>query len=338
MDVIHDWRLTKVSKLIGRLLAPMALIGLVLVFVGCGGTQAAAEVPHVGFLSVSASPAFVEALQEGLNDLGYVEGVTINIEWRVTEDKAELAGIAQEFVDLEVDLIIAGGTKAIQAAMKATTTIPIVMTNTGDAVGNGLVKSLASPGGNVTGLTQISPAVSGKRVEILKDAIPNLSNIGVLWYTDHPTTPKIFAEIEAAAPSLGLSVLSLEVMEPEDIESAFDAAMEGGVGALITVRDPFTKKHQQTIVDMASERGLPTIYETQNYLDAGGIMLYGPSFEDLYRRSAVYVDKILKGANPAEMPVEQPNTFELVINETAAENIGLVFPESILVRANQVVQ
>ncbi len=338
MGVIRHGRLTKVSQLISRLLAPEALMGLAMALAGCGASQAAVKVPHIGFLSVSASPAFVEALQEGLNDLGYIEGQTINIEWRLTEDKAELPGIALEFVDLNVDLIIAGGTKAIQAAMQATSTIPIVMTNTGDAVGNGLVESLASPGGNVTGLTQISPAVSGKRVEILKDTIPNLSNIGVLWYSDHPTTPKIFAEIEETAPVLGLNVVSLEVREPEEIRFAFDAAVEAGAGALITIRDPFTKKHQQMIVDLAAEHGLPAMYETQNYLDAGGLMRYGASFEDLYRRSAVYVDKIIKGANPAQMPVEQPNTFDLVINETAAAEIGLVFPKSILVRADKVTQ
>lgn len=329
-------------KLIAGILAPVALVGLILALAGCGSSEAQAKVPpkvpHVGFMSVSASPSFVDALREGLKELGYVEGKTINIEWRITKDVVELDGFAAEFVAMNVDLILTGGTEATKAAMKATSTIPIVMTNGGDAVRNKLVASLARPGGNVTGLTQISPALYGERVELLKDAVPGLSRLAVLWYPDHPTTPKSFAEIEEAGPKLGLEVLSFKVRDTSELDGAFTAAVEGGAGAMMTLRDPFTIKYQKEIVALAEKNRLPAMYETINYVEAGGLMLYGPSFEGLYRQSASYVDKILKGANPAEMPVQQPTTFELVLNQKAADGIGLTFPESLLVRATKVVR
>ena len=316
---------------------PIALVLLVVSVVACGDPNPQKDMPHLGFLSLSASPNFIESLRDGLHDLGYMEGENVNIDWRFTDTDTDLDIIAQEFVARDVDMIIAGGTQAIQAAMNATSTIPIVMTNTGDAVGNGLVKSLARPGGNVTGLTRISPAVSGKQVELLRDTIPGLENIAVLWNPNHPTTPKIFAEIETTAPKLGLTLQSLEVLNPEDLEIAFATASRRGAGAIIAVGDPFTKKYQKRIVTLAERYRIPTMYESKNYLDAGGLMLYGPSFEDLYRRSATYVVKILKGNDPAELPVEQPAKFELVINQQAADRIGLSFPEAILVRADQVI-
>jgi putative ABC transport system substrate-binding protein len=332
-------------KLIVGILAPVALVGLILALAGCGSPAVQAKVPpvplkvpHVGFMSSSSSPAFIEALREGLRELGYVEGKTINIEWRLTKDIAELDNYAAEFVALHLDLILAGGTEATKAAMKVTSTIPIVMTNGGDAVANKLVASLARPGGNVTGLTQISPALYGKRVGLLRDTVPGLSRIAVLWYPDHPTTPRSFAEIEAAAPTIGLQVLSFPVRDASGLDGAFRAAMEGGAGAMLLLRDPFTVKYQKEIVQLAEKNRLPTMYETINYVEAGGLMLYGPSFEGLYRQSASYVDKILKGANPAEMPVQQPTTFELVLNQKAADAIGLVFQESLLVRATKVVR
>lgn len=342
MRLANSWRSITMRKLIAGILAPVALAGLIVALAGCGSSQlqakAPAKVPHVGFMSPSSSPAFVEALREGLRELGYVEGKTINMEWRFTKDIAELDGFAAEFVALGVDLIIVGGTEATKAAMKATGTIPIVMTNGGDAVRNKLVASLARPGGNVTGLTQISPALYGKRVELLKDTVPGLSRVAVIWYPDHPTTPKSFAEIEEVGPKLGLEVLSFKVRDASELDGAFTAAVEGGAGGVLLLRDPFTIKYQQEIVALAEKNRLPTMYETINYVGAGGLMLYGPSFEGLYRQSASYVDKILKGANPAEMPVQQPTTFELVLNQKAADAIGLAFPESLLVRATQVVR
>ncbi len=328
-------------KLIVRIFARAALVGLCLAQTGCGSSEEgeSAKVPHIGFMSMSASPPFIGALREGLSELGYVEGETIKIDWRLTDRRQELPGFAAEFVDLGIDVIIAGGTKAVQAAKEKTSTIPIVMTNSGDAVGTGLVASLARPGGNVTGSTQISPQLSGKRVELLKEIIPDLSRLAVLWHPDHPDTPLIFAEVKKAAPQFGLKVLSLEVRGPNpDFEGAFATAKRHGAEAMLVLRDPFTKKHQQKIVDLAAKNRIPAMYETKNYVDAGGLMLFGPSFKELYRHAATYTDKILKGANPAEMPVEHPTTFDLVINQNTAEAMGLTFPDSILLRATEVIR
>ena len=331
-----------IGKLIPGMFAFAAISAVSLVFAGCGlkpADVAEAKVVHVGFLSVSAAPAFIESLQEGLREHGYIEGETIIVDWRVTRDREELPGIAQEFVDSEVDLIIAGGTKAVKAAMKATSTIPIVMTNSGDAVGTGLVESLARPGGNVTGSTQISPQLSGKRVELLKEAIPGIGRLAVLWHPDHPNTPRMYREIESAAPDFGLEIISLEVREPDpDFEEAFATAMSNRADALLVLRDPLTIAYQQQIVDLAQQHRLPAMYETMNFLEAGGLMLYGPSFNSLYRNAATFVDKILKGTNPAEMPVEHPIAFELVFSQKAADALGLTFPEAFLIRTTQVIQ
>jgi len=190
----------------------------------------------------------------------------------------------------------------------------------------------------VTGLTHISPLLSAKRVELLKEAVPDLSLIGVLWHPDHPTTPRSFAHIEAAAPQLGLEVQSLEVRTLEDFDEAFEISSREGVGAMITLRDPFTLKHRKRIAELAEANQLPIMYETKEYLEAGGLMVYGPSFTDLYRRSATYVDQILKGASPDSIPVEQPTRFELVINQQAADAIQLTFPEPILRRVDEVIR
>jgi putative ABC transport system substrate-binding protein len=330
------------GKLIPRILALTAVAVLILTLTACGSAAAVgapAKVPHVGFLSISASPAYIEALRAGLRERGYVEGETMIIDWKVTSNRDELPAIAAEFVAQGVDLIIAGGTEAVIAAKAQTTTIPIVMTNSGDAVGTGLVASLARPGGNVTGSTQISPQISGKRVELLKEAIPSISRVGVLWHPDHPTTPRIFREAEDAVRDFGLELISLEVRGPSpDFEAVFASAAKNRVDALLVIRDPLTIKHQQRIVDLAVKYRIPAMYETMNFVEAGGLMLYGPSFDGLYRHAAVFVDKILKGANPAEMPVEHPTTFELVINQKAAEAIGLTFSEPLLLRTTQLIR
>ena len=328
-------------KLIPKNLLLMLLGVLFLASAACGSAAASTEakVPHVGFLSVSATPKFIQALREGLSDLGYVEDETIIIDWRVARDRDELQGIAQEFVRNDVDLIIAGGTKAVKAAMKETSTIPIVMTNSGDAVGTGLVSSLARPGGTVTGSTQISPQLSAKRVQLLKEAIPDLSRLAVLWNPDHPNTPRMFREIQVAAANFGLELVSLEIQGPSpEIDRAFAQAVESRVDAALILRDPLTIKYQQQITHLAASNKIPAMYETMNFVDAGGLMLYGPSFEDLYRNAATFADKILNGANPAEMPVEHPTNFELVVNQKAAEELGLVFPESFLLRTTKLIR
>ena len=299
-----------------------------MVVVGCGssGSSDSERVPRVGFLSVSATPDFIDALRDGLRDLGYIEDETIIIDWRVVSDRNELSGIAKEFVANEVDLIIAGGTKSVQAAMKETSTIPIVMTNSGDAVGTGLVASLSRPGGNVTGSIQISPQLSAKRVQLLTEAVPGLSSLAVLWNPTHPNTPRMFEEIRQAVIGFGIELVSLELPEESpDIGAAFDQAVAGQAGAMLVLRDPLTIKHQQEIVDQAAANRLPAMYETMNFVNAGGLMLYGPSFENLYKNAATFADKILRGSIPAEMPVEHPTTFDLVIHDEAAEALGLEF-------------
>ncbi len=319
----------------------LALAGLSLALAGCASSQESKteEIPHIGFLSASATPSFIEALQEGFTELGYVEGETIIIDWRVAEDQSELPAIAAEFVEQGVDVIIAGGTKAVKAAKAATTTIPIVMTNSGDAVRTGLVDSLARPGGNVTGSTQISPQLTGKRIELLKEAIPDLSTLAVMWNKDHANTQLMFAEIENVAPQLGLELQSLEISKDNpDFQAAFDAASADGAGVVLVLRDPLMVRHQQQITGLATESRLPAMYETTNFMDAGGLMIYGPSFKALYKRAATFTHKILNGANPSEMPVEHPIAFDLVVNLDAAEAIGITFPESFLLRTTEMVR
>ena len=328
-------------KLISRNLPYIMFSALFLVLAACGSsnTDEPEGIPRIGFMSVSATPDFIEALREGLRDLGYIEDETIIIDWRLVSDRNELPGIAKQFVADEVDLIIAGGTKSVQAAMKETNSIPIVMTNSGDAVGTGLVASLSHPGGNVTGSTQISPQLSAKRVQLLTEAVPGLSNLAVLWNPTHPNTPRMFKEIQHAVTVFGIELISLELQEESpNISAAFDRAIASQAGAMLVLRDPLTIKHQQEIVDLAAANHLPAMYETMNFVNAGGLMLYGPSFENLYRSAATFVDKILRGSIPAEMPVEHPTTFELVVHSKAAEALGLEFPESFRLRTTKVIR
>jgi putative tryptophan/tyrosine transport system substrate-binding protein len=243
-----------------------------------------------------------------------------------------------ELVGGNVDLIIAGGTKAVEAAKKATTTIPIVMTNSGDPVGSGLVASLAKPGGNITGLTQISPDLSAKRIELLKEAFPSITSVGVVWNPGHSAAKLAFEELKAAGPTLGVEVHSLEVKDAASVDAAFQPSVLGNSGALIVVRDPVVVQQAQAIVDHAATAKLPALYETRNFIDAGGVLLFGPSFADLYRRSADYVGRILDGANPADLPIERPTTFEIVVNKKAAAAAGLTIPQSVLVRADDVIE
>ena len=333
--------ITRLCKRISRTLPYIMFGALFLVLAACGSSKTGEPetIPRVGFMSVSATPDFIEALREGLRDLGYVEGETIIIDWRVVSDRNELPGIAKEFVANEVDLIIAGGTKSVQAAMKETSTIPIVMTNSGDAVGTGLVASLSRPGGNVTGSTQISPQLSAKRVQLLTEAVPGLSSLAVLWNPTHPNTPRMFKEIQDAVTGFGIELVSLELQEESpDIGAAFDRAVASQVGAMLVLRDPLTIKHQQEIVDLAAANRVPAMYETMNFVNAGGLMLYGPSFENLYKNAATFADKILRGSVPAEMPVEHPTTFDLVIHDEAAEALGLEFPEPFRLRTTKVIR
>lgn len=299
------------------------------------------EVLRLGFISSSttdiASP-LLAALRQGLRDLGYEERKNLSIEYRFAESRAQLPALAADLVKLRVAVIVAGGSEGILAAQKATSTIPIVMTNSGDPVRDGFVASLRKPGGNITGLTQISPQLAGKRVQILADLVPRLARVAILWHPYHPNTPFTFEETRAAAEQLGLRAVSLEVRDPQQFEEAFRVAAKEAAEAMIVLRDPFTVRHRVLIAESVARLRVPAMYETTDYLQAGGLIYYGPSFAELYRRSATYVDKILKGAKPADLPVEQPTAFELVINLKTAKALGLAIPPQLLLRADRVIE
>lgn len=316
----------------------------VAIFLSCLVTpllSEAQQTARLGFISSSTtnvSSPFLNALRQGLKDFGYEERKNLIIEYRFAESKEQLPGMAADLVRLKVDVILAGGSEGITAAKNATQTIPIVMTNSGDALKEGFVVSLARPGGNITGLTQISPELAGKRLQILKELLPRLSRVAVLWHPLHPNTPLTFKETQAAAEGLGLRVLSLEVREPKEFDDAFTTLARERIAALVVLRDPFTVRHRALIVEAALKLRAPSIYETGDFVQAGGLMFYGPNFAELYRRSAAYVDKILKGAKPSDLPVEQPTRFELVINTKTAKALGLTIPQALLMRADEVIQ
>jgi putative ABC transport system substrate-binding protein len=301
--------------------------------------QQAGKVPRIGYLQIgSRLGSGAEAFLQGLRDLGYVEGKNIVIEYRGDPQRREdrLPEFAADLVRLKVDVIVALDPPAARAAKNATKTIPIVMRSTGDPVQAGFVASLARPGGNITGVTSISTELYGKRLELLKEVIPRLSRVAVLRNPDRGTND--FKEMQSAVRSLKLQLQSLEVRGPNDFESAFRAAGKARVGALITIRTPLINDQRKRVADLAVKSRLPAIYDDRVYIDAGGLMSYGTNLEDLHRRAATYVDKILKGAKPADLPVEQPTKFELIINLKAAKQIGLTIPPNVLVRADKVIK
>jgi putative ABC transport system substrate-binding protein len=306
--------------------------------------QPAGKIPQIGFLvaasaSDSAYARLIEAFRQGLRDLGYVEGRNIVVEYRYADGKYErLPALAAELVRLKVDVIVSHGTNAPLAAKKATSAIPIVMTSAGDPVGSGLVSSLARPGGNVTGLSLMIPELGGKRLQLLKEILPGLSRVAVLWNAANPYASLVVREMEATATTLGVQLQSLVVRGPDDFEGALAAATTGRAGALTAVEDPLTITKRRQIVDFAAKRRLPAIYGVKEFVDAGGLMSYGANFADLWRRSATYVDKILKGAKPADLPVQQPTKFEFVINLKTAKALGLTIPPSVLLRADEVIR
>jgi putative ABC transport system substrate-binding protein len=327
----------------------MQLIGLAVVF-AVGLTlaplmaegQQGGKIYRIAFLGTafaSGHACLVEALRGGLRDLGYVEGKNIVIECRGAEGKYDrLLDLATDLVRLKVDVLVTSGTAATQAAMQATTTIPIVMVGTGDPLRSGLVASLARPGGNVTGLTQLGAEVAGKRLQILKDTVPNVSRVAFLWSRANASHIPYLNDLQAAARGLRLTLQSVEVQELHEFESVFAGMMRERPDALIVTADATHQRRQAWIVDFAAKRRLPTMYQLKEYVEAGGLMSYGTSIADHYRRAATYVDKVLKGAKPADLPVEQPTKFELVINLKTAKALGLTIPQTILHQADQVIQ
>jgi putative ABC transport system substrate-binding protein len=300
------------------------------------------KVPRIGYLSGAGDPSNpgpnVEAFRRGLQELGYIEGKNILVEYRYIEGKRDrIPSLVAELVQLKVDVLVSPNLPAIRAAKQATKTIPIVMVTNWDPVAEGLIDSLARPGGNITGLSRLTRDLSGKRLELLKEAVPGISRVGVLDDADAQT--KAFKDFEAAARALKIQLQSLEIRGPNpDLEGAFQAAVKSRIRALIatqiTVLIPYTKK----IADLAIKNRLPLMFETGSLVEAGGLMSYAASDADLFRRAAIYVDKILKGAKPADLPVEQPIKFELVINLKTAKQIGLTIPPNVLARADKVIR
>jgi putative ABC transport system substrate-binding protein len=251
--------------------------------------------------------------------------------------------LAAELVRLNVDVIVTRGTLALLAAKRATSTIPIVMLTAADPIGSGIVSNLARPGSNITGMSMNSPELAGKRLQLLKDMFPGIATVAVLWNEANPNEPNpypalVFAQTEAAGRMLGIRILSLPVHDASGVPKALDAALRGGAGGLITVEDPFTNNHRAQIIDFAARHRLPAMYGLREFVDAGGLLSYGTHLADLSRRGAQYVDKILKGANPGDLPIEQPTKFELVINLKTAKALGLTIPQSLLLRADEVIQ
>ncbi len=304
--------------------------------------QQPAKVSRIGFLqpgSASVNRHFADAFRQGLHDFGYVEGQNIAIEYRWADGRAErLPELAAELVRLKVDVLVVSSTPGGLAAKKATQTIPVVMVAVGDPVGTGLVASLGRPGGNLTGLSDITVDMSAKRLELVKEVVPTASRVAVLWNPTHLTNPLQLRETQAAAQALGVTVQSLAVQGADEFERAFAAMMRERAGALVVLADPLTVFHRSRLANLAAKHRLPAIYPFREQAEAGGLMSYGPHLPDLWRRAAIFVDKILKGAKPADLPVEQPTRFELVINRKTAKALGLTVPPSILIRADQVIQ
>ena len=305
--------------------------------------QQAGKIFRIGYLdnsTASGSAIPINAFRQELIKLGWIEGKNISIEYRFAEHKQErLPELAAELVRLKVDLIVVSGVPPAHVAKKATTTIPIVMTIAGDPVGQGLVASLARPGGNVTGLASLSPELITKRLEVLKDAVPKLTRVGVLLLRTQVGQNPQLKELRPVALALKLKLEEIETQtDPKDLESAFNTAKQKQVGAIMTTTNRYFFAERKRIVELAGKYRLPAIYPEKEFVDEGGLMSYGADYDDLYRRAAVYVDKILKGAKPADLPVQQATKFEFVINLKAANQIGLTLSPEFLARANKVIK
>jgi putative ABC transport system substrate-binding protein len=314
---------------------------------GCGlpalPSQQAAKVPRIGFLGTGSREGrafLVEGFLQGLRERGYVEGQNILIEYRFSDDRDDrLPELAAELVELQVDLILASGTPASFAARDATGTIPIVMGSVAaDPVETGLIASLARPGGNVTGMTSISTQLAAKRLQLLQETVPGLARVAVFWNPPNPTYGPVLRELEEAAETLRLELLRLEVRGPGDFEGAFEAATRQGAGALIAPADPLVTNRPRVVADLAFRHRLPALMDRREFVEAGGLLSLGADLADLYRRSAAHVDKILKGAKPGDLPMEQPTKFDLAINLNTAQSLGLTIPPSVLQQATEVIQ
>ena len=327
-----------------HLLTVVLTAGVVFVGASTGETQRTATIPRIGFLSPSSlsdprAPVRLGAFREGLRELGYVEGQNIAIESRWAEGKYDrLPGLAAELVSLRVDIIVTWALPAIQAAKEATATIPIVMAGSLDPVATDFVTSLARPGGNITGLSLMAPELVGKQLELLKEVVPKVTRVALLGNPANPGTAPQVRRGQDAARALGIRLQPLEARNPSAIDNAFAAMTRERAGALIILVDAMFGEHRTRIADLAARHRVPAVYGLPEYAEAGGLMGYGSSVVDRFRRAATFVDKILKGAKPADLPIEQPTRFELVINLKTAKALGLAIPPAVLARADEVIQ
>jgi putative tryptophan/tyrosine transport system substrate-binding protein len=313
-----------------------------LVAVRAAAAQPAAKVPRIGFLGNSTAALeanLVGPFREGLRDLGYVERRNLLIEYRWAEGKYErFPTLIAELLADKVDVIVTAGTPATLAVQKATKSVPLVMIAVGDPIGTGIVSSLNRPGGNITGLTSISPELDGKRLELLKEVVPTVSHIAVLWNAASPLQVVAEQQTRAAAQALRMKVLSLGVRSKEEIDTAFAAIVTERPGALLVLADRLFLHYREYLMDFATQHRLPGVHAYRELVEVGGLMSFGPSYADMHRRAAYFVDRILKGAKPADLPVERPVTFELVVNLRAASTLRLTIPESVLLRATEVIR
>jgi len=304
--------------------------------------QQPTKIPRIGFLgavSRSTVSARTEAFRQGLRELGYVEGKNIVIEYRYVEGKLDrVSELAAELVRLKVDIIVTAGPASTRSAKEATVTIPIVMAFDNDPVGSGFVASLARPGGNITGLSTLAPEISGKQLELLKEIAPRLSRVAVLGNSTVSGNAQMLREVELAAGALGVKLQYLDILGPKDIETAFRAASKGRANAILVLQNLVATSQRTQITDLAVKNRLPAIYDRSEFVEDGGLLTYSVSSTDLFRRAATYVDKILKGRKPADLPVEQPIKFEFIINLNAAKQIGLTIPPNVLARADKVIR
>ena len=332
----------------------LLLVSFVLPIYQFAEAQQATKVPQIGYLEGgprSAHISRIEAFRQGLRELGYEEWKNIAIEWRFGEGQVDikapgnlsrvspsLSALATELVGLKVALIVTGGTGPTRAAKGATSTIPIVMSQDNDPVASGVVGNLARPGGNITGLTNFAPELNTKRLEVLKEVVPKLSRVAILGSSTGPSYALVMKELELTAKVLGVNLQYLDIVEPKDVETAFRAAAEGRADGFTTVASAMIVAQRARIVELAAKNRLPGVYHNSQFAEAGGLMFYGVNIFDLDRRAAAYVDKILKGAKPADLPIEQPTKFELVINLKTAKQIGLTIPPNVLARADKVIK
>jgi putative ABC transport system substrate-binding protein len=300
--------------------------------------QQAAKVYRIGVLGNENNPPW-DGFRHGLRELGYLDGRNVSIQWQWSQGKPDrFVALATELVALRPDVIVASGTQAVRAAMEATSTIPIVMTTSSYPEKIGLVKSLSRPGGNVTGLSNVGPELSGKKIELLREIAPKVSRVAVFWNPASAAERLALQELSTVAAPVGVEIESVEVRSPDDFPAGFAAVSSSRVHALLAFGNPINFRGRQLIADFALKNRLPSMYDERLFVDAGGLVSYAPSFTDSFRRAATYVDKIFKGAKPADLPVEQPTKFELVINVKTAKVLGLTIPQSVLLRADELIE